>query len=373
MSNILDYIEWRGDVPLSVSSFNEVDALILSQLSYMDMGGLASGDFRHRVTLSVVAEKFKASSDYERRSNMGAVINSLSVQLLDAAGLSRRFGNMEVCGYRNDIDEERGEQFCAVTFLTSFTHAFIAYRGTDDTIVGWKEDFNLAVLDTVPSQSSALLYLTEAMSTLRHRHFDIGGHSKGGNLAVYAAAMLEGKARHRLNAVYNMDGPGFTESRLASPQFQAVLPLLKQYYPKFSIVGMIFSHAGDINIVESDAALLMQHDPFSWVLGPHGFTKAEALEKGSTAFHSTVNTWLSSVNENSRAAFVETLFSVIEATGSKTNSELETSWLTSTPRIIKALAAIDSATREEVLRTVQALFRAAAINIPLPKWPFSST
>lgn len=429
MPNIIDYIRWRGDVPFDTSPFNEVDALILSQLSYMDMGGIVPEDFCAPMMLSAVASAFKAADDYDRRCDMGALINELSVQLLDEAGSSARFGNMGVCGYRYTLDEERGEQFCAVTFLYSESaagmphgacgssndvspasslrllpscvareaisrndgggslknrfgsylaarllphkavqktdavkddggRAFVSYRGTDDTIVGWKEDFNMAVLDTVPSQLSAAAYLSEAMEALPHKRFCTGGHSKGGNLAVHAAAMLEGKTAQRLNFVYNMDGPGFPDSRLDTPQFKAIIPRIKSFYPQFSIIGMIFSHAGDAAIVESDASLLMQHDPFSWKVEARSFVTASSFDRGSEAFHKTVNAWLSSVSEADRAAFVETLFKVIEATGARTNSELESSWFTSAPRAIKALAGIKAETREQVMRMIQALFPA---------------
>lgn len=216
----------------------------------------------------------------------------------------------------------------------------------------------MAAVDTVPSQLSAAAYLKEAMEALRHSRFCTGGHSKGGNLAVYAAAMQESKAARRLDVVYNMDGPGFPARRLETPQFKAITPFVKSYYPQFSIVGMIFSHAGEENIVESDASLIMQHDPFSWGAGAHSFNTAPAFDRGIEAFHKTVNTWLSSVDETDRAAFVETLFKVIEATGAKTNSELETSWLISARRAIKALAGIKAETREQVMRMMQALLPA---------------
>lgn len=379
MSNIIDYIAWRGDVPFSISQFNEVDALILSQLSYLNMKDIVSKDFLHPVSLKEAAKKFKNAPDFEARSNLGAMISPLSVQLLQDAGESVRFGNMGVCGYRYTLDETRGEQFCAVTFLyegkgikwnttlsrklhsfpPSNEHfAFVSYRGTDDTIVGWKEDFNMAVSSTVPSQLSAASYLAEAMQSIRHNRFCVGGHSKGGNLAVYAAAMSEDNAKKRLCAVYNMDGPGFDEERLSSVQFQSVLPVLRSYYPQFSIVGMIFYHAGETAAVISDASLIMQHDPFSWQVKRDVFIQATNFDWGSATFHTTINTWLSSVSAAEREAFVETLFKVIEATGAKTNSELESSWFTAAPRAIKALALIKPETRDQVIRMVQALLPA---------------
>ena len=220
MSNLIDYIAWRGDIPLAVDPFNDIDALVLCQISYLDAGGLLSEDFRKSITLSELADSFRSAEDFLRRSDTGAMINKLSVQLLFDAGASERFGSMKVCGYRSLFDIQKEEQFSAITYLTGDKHAFTAFRGTDDTIVGWKEDFNMGILETVPAQTDAVEYLTDAMKNI-HAKFRVGGHSKGGNLAVYAGAAVEQKFKNRIIEIYNNDGPGFRDETIMSAEFRS--------------------------------------------------------------------------------------------------------------------------------------------------------
>jgi hypothetical protein len=363
MANIIDYIGWRGDIPLSFCPFNDIDALILCQISYLDMGNLLGGGFKEFVTLSELAERFHASEDFTRRSDTGAMINKLSVQLLIDAGRSERFGRMKVCGYRSKLDLQKEEQFSAMTFLTGDKYAFTAFRGTDDTIVGWKEDFNMGVLPTVPAQTDAVEYLTEAVNAV-HRLFRVGGHSKGGNLAVYAGAMINPKLKKRIVQIYNNDGPGFRDETIALPEFQSVIPKLHSFYPQFSIVGMLFSHAGAYTVIESEQTGIMQHDPFSWHLTRSGFVSLPGFDEGSERFHRTFNTWFMALESKNRAKFVETLFSVLQATDARTNSELESNWLLSSAKIISALTKLDSESRDNVIKTMQLLFGIAKRNLP---------
>jgi len=363
MANLLDYIAWRGDIPLAADPFNEVDALVLCQISYLDADGLLGSDFRERMPVSEFARVFRSAPDFARRSDTGALINSLSVQLLFDAGGSSRFGSMKVCGYRTCLDIRREEQFSAMTFLTGDSCAFTAFRGTDDTLVGWKEDFNMGVLETVPAQTDAVEYLSEAMSSVRGP-FRVGGHSKGGNLAVYAGAMIRTKLQNRIVEIYNNDGPGFRDETIASPEFQTVIPKLHSFYPQFSIVGMLFSHAGAYTVVESEQSGIMQHDPFSWHLKRSRFVSLPGFDSGSEHFHKTFNAWFKELPEDSRSKFVETLFGVLQATDARTNSELESNWLRSSAKIISALTKLDQESRGNVIETMQLLFRIARRNLP---------
>lgn len=371
MANLIDYVAWRGDIPFSVDPFNDVDALVLCQISYLDAGGLLSAGFREARTLSEFADAFRSAKDFQRRSDTGAMINKLSVQLLFDAGTSKRFGRMKVCGYRTRLDTQKEEQFSAVTYLTGDKYAFTAFRGTDDTIVGWKEDFNMGVLETVPAQTDAVKYLTDAMKHI-HAKFRIGGHSKGGNLAVYAGAEAEPRLKNRIVQIYNNDGPGFRDETIATPEFQSVIPKLHSFYPQFSIVGMLFSHAGAYSVVESEQTGIMQHDPFSWHLTRSGFVTLPGFDAGSERFHKTFNTWFKELPDDQRAKFVETLFKVLQATDARTNSELESNWLRSSAKIISALAKLDSESRGNVIETMQLLFRIASRNLPAIQIPAMS-
>jgi len=362
--NLVDYVEWRGDLPFSKSAFCDVDALVLCQLSYLNFDGLIPYDLNERVSLGDLWNAFKSSADFKKRSDLGALISRETVKLLEACALSERFGKLSASGYVSKIDLENEEQFSALAFFDGAFKAnpFVAYRGTDDTIVGWKEDFNLAIEEVVPAQKDALEYLEWVSKNTRGKIL-VGGHSKGGNLAVYSSAFVQPKFKKRIKRVYNFDGPGFRQEIIEDPRLVEIVPILHSYYPKLSIVGMLFRHAGEYSVVESGAQGLMQHEPFSWFLKPRSFKCLDGFDKATEIFYKTFNEWLEGVSKEKRSLVVETLFNVITAGGAKTNSELEKDWFKQAGAIVKAASELDKETRDEIIKLIQKLFDLAAKNI----------
>jgi len=359
MANFMDFIEWRGDVDLKTSPLNEVDALILCHMEYNNIDNLVPTSFtKNGITLRELAYRFATAPDFLTRSDVGAMINPLTVNLLQAAGESVRFGSLKLCGYTNIIDTKREEQFSAVTYVLGDKSFFIAYRGTDDTIVGWKEDCDLGWKETVPSQQDALAYLEKAS---RHLRGDIliGGHSKGGNLAVYAAANAGDKTKRRITSVFNNDGPGFKEGFFESEKYKSISSRTYTFVPQLSLVGMLFSHADDYVTVESDERGLHQHDPFSWHVSAHHFVEKPDTDEQSKVIGRTVNGWFNELSEENKEIFVKTIFGILKDTDAKTNSELTANWWNSILKMLKAMKELDPKTRDIIFKTVQLLFRCA--------------
>ncbi len=361
---LIDYVEWRGDLSFKQSPFCPVDALILCQLSYLNFDGLLAAGVKPSVSLSALWGLFRNSDDFESRCNLGALISKNTLILFEKCAGSPRYKNIPVGGYVSKIDLENEEQFSAMTFFCGPLHSlpFVAFRGTDDTIVGWKEDFNLALEEVVPAQRDALDYLTELASKTRGK-ISVGGHSKGGNLAVYSSAFAERKYGRRIKNVYNFDGPGFRKEIIESYSVKRILPALHSFYPKLSVVGMLFRHAGAHTVVESDAFGIMQHDPFSWHIKPLGFETLENFDRSTEVIYKTFNEWIEGISAEKRTLFVETLFKILTAGGAKTNSELEKNWFKSAVSIIKAAGELDKETRDEVMLLVQHLVELGARNL----------
>lgn len=362
--DLLDYVEWRGDLPFCKSAFCDVDALVLCQLSYLNFDGLLSEDVGKKKSLALLWRDFEASPNFKERSDLGALISERTVQLLEACAKSRRFGKIYASGYVNKIDLKNEEQFSAMAFFEGAFNAnpFVAFRGTDDTIVGWKEDFNLAIEESVPAQRDALEYFEGVAKKTRGKIL-VGGHSKGGNLAVYSSAFVAPKFQKRVDRVYNFDGPGFRREIIEDARLKKIIPLLHSYYPKLSIVGMLFRRAGEFSVVDSGAQGLMQHEPFSWLLAPCGFKTLDGFDKASEFFYKTFNEWLEGISKEKRSLFVEALFGVITAGGAKTNSELGKDWAKQSIAIVKAASELDKETREQMMVLVQRLLELAAKNL----------
>lgn len=354
--DILDYLDWRGDLPFGLSPLNEVDSLIFCQLSYLNFTNLAPQAFDAPISLAELSKLFFASSDFESRSDLGMLIDPKTKELLKKAGESARFGTVGVAGFVSEYDKAKEEQFSAVTFvlneggLLEKPQVFVAFRGTDDTLVGWKEDFNLAFMEKVPAQADALAYLENAAASFKKAGLHVGGHSKGGNLAIYASAFLSEKAKKNLAEVYNFDGPGFSQEQLDSDEFFSVKQRVRSVYPQFSVVGMLFHHYDAYKTVLSDERVIMQHNPFSWFVKGTAFETKEELDSGSEVFFSSFNKWFEPLLPGQREQFVETLFGLLESTNAVTNSDLSRDLLKNTGKIIKTFAGLEPAIRDEAVK-----------------------
>lgn len=358
MANIEDYIKWRGDLSFEQSPFCRVDALILCQISYLNFDRLLPEyDFSAEMKLSELAELFENSRDFKKRSETGLLINKKTAPFFLQAARSRRFENIRITGYVSKIDLTIEEQFAAASYKLPDRTNFICFRGTDDSIVGWKEDFNLATEKEVPAQKDAVEYLEKAAKNLKGK-LRIGGHSKGGNLAMYASAVADKKMGERILCIYNNDGPGFYEARVKSPEFMRIAEKVESCYPQFSIVGMLFQHIGKQLFVESDEIGVMQHDPFSWHIMGNDFVFLENNDYGSKFFHNTFNEWISKLEPARREIFVDTVFKIIESTDAKTNTELELNFARNSVKVLKAINKLDPEMRKICKETVIEFFKA---------------
>ena len=364
MANVIDYIKWRGDLTFFQSEFNEIDALILSQLSYLKFDELMPyNDFTEGITLSKLSYEFASSQNYNERADTGLHINKDTIELLYIAGNSIRFRDVIVYGYVSVINEKKQEQFSALTYNLFDKHYFIAYRGTDDTIIGWKEDFNLAIKEVVPAQKDSVVYLENVADNLKGS-FILGGHSKGGNLAIYAAAMVSSKIKKHIEKIYNFDGPGFSSKKINSSEFTEIIPKIKSYYPHFSIIGMVFYRAGSYAIVDSSESRMMQHDPMSWSVCGNKFIMLETFHSASEYLSKTLNSCINELEQNQIELLIETIFEIIQATNAKTNSDLEDNLFQNSKKIITAVTRLDVDTRKAVEKIMKQILKIAKNQLP---------
>lgn len=237
-----------------------------------------------------------------------------SRELLFAVASSPRFRTTRLSDLAFKTDAAHDEQFAAMTFLLPTGESYVAFRGTDSTIVGWKEDLNMAYLCPVPAQTEALGYLLEALE--RHPGtVYVGGHSKGGNLAVYAAACCPDAAQARIGRVFSHDGPGFDDEFRAQPGFRRMQGRLVKTVPKSSVIGLIMDDGSQVQVVESDGFSIFQHNPFLWQVEGCEFVPADGLAASSRYLSSTIAGWMARFTPEERGRFIDTLFDVIAVTG----------------------------------------------------------
>ncbi len=324
MANIMDYIRWRGDLPFSKDPVNGVDALVFSSLAYICYGGSLEWEPDVPISLRQAAEEFWKLEDHPQRCRV-----KNDMELLALAADSTRFGPAALCMYRDQLIPEQETQFAAMTFLLDDGSMFLAFRGTDYSLVGWKEDFNMTFQQTVPAQRLAQQY-TRQVAQQHQRPMYLGGHSKGGNLAVFAAARSSPLVQERILQVYNHDGPGFTQYMMGDPGYLAMVPKIHTAIPQSSVIGMLLEHEEPYTVIRSKTVGLLQHDPYSWEVLGRDFIPVEEITESSQFLDATIKAWLADMTNQERNQLVDVMFALL-GTG-----DAENTWDILQPRNISA-------------------------------------
>ena len=361
LANIIDYVLWRGDLPVAQVPLGEVDALILSYLSYMPMDGIVPGeDGGEPVPLRDAALAMLGRSERENSPLAYSVKDDR--KLLAALAQSVRFGTMRLCAFVNRVDGEAEEQFSAVTFLPEAGPALIAYRGTDNTVVGWQEDFNMCFESEVPAQRDAAAY-AEHMAQVLNGGIILGGHSKGGNLAAYAELFVSGETHRCIRAVYNFDGPGFNEEIVGSAAFAQRKRCVQTFVPQSSIVGVLMENDEVMTVVRSDGVGIFQHNPYTWQVMGGSFIPLPERTDSSRFADETVRHWLASLSPDVRRRAIDGIFEVLGASDGRNVADLFE------PRkamgVLRAAGSMDEATRRAVEETFRLLGEALRENVPV--------
>lgn len=360
MANILDYL-WEVTADFSQIPFSDVDSLVLSQLSYLLFDGLVPGPGDGSVPLESLREE-RLLQSLTRGTRVPEQNRELLIRLCE----NPRYHGLSLSGYVNVVDQEAQEQFSAVTFLFP-SFAYVAFRGTDSTYVAWKEDFNLAFISPVPAQVSAVGYLDRAAS-LTPLPLRVGGHSKGGNLAVYASAFCAEKTADRLLAVYSHDGPGFTREILDSPEFARILDRVRKTMPQSSLVGVLLQHQENYQVIQSDGFWILQHDPFSWLVEKGDFLHRKDLTPQARLLDKGLNAWISSLTKEELSRFADALYQVLCALPGDSFSDMPDNWWETVPETLKGLKDLDRDTYACILRTVGTLVPQVVKSAPRPPW-----
>ena len=351
MSNLISYAREELDT-FESRSFCSVDSLALSYLAYVELPEEMGAARTHEGMR--VAELYRA--EYFDSYFPGLSNPESRVEMLSAVCASPRFRDVRICDYRKEFSEEAEMQFCAMTFLLPGNTVYIAYKGTDSSFVGWKEDFNLLFQCPVPSQTAAAKYLNEVAQKHEGTLY-VGGHSKGGNLAVYAAAMCNQPIKDRITKVFSHDGPGFMDAFITSAMYQSVSERIEKTVPQLSIVGMLMEE-GEYEVVESHARGFMQHDPSTWSVVNCDFVRLDKLNDMALKADEGIEKWLSDLDLEEREEFVESLYYIIEETGAEAIEDVTGDWRKAVRSAGKALRGMDPDKKSHMTQAIGDLLAA---------------
>lgn len=365
MDSIVTYIE-REQRTFTESPVNAVDSLVLSSLCYFNFDKLVLKPGlstvccpldTHTATPVLLSDILALCEVNWLTEGSWLKDSEDTLRFIQAIRASRRYRNVSVAFFVDEISDAVDKQFSATTFFlqsTSGAIAYIAFRGTDGTLTGWKEDFNLSYKPVIPSQRSALAYVS-GVSSATQCPLILGGHSKGGNLAQYAALCTDEGTYQRIVAVYDHDGPSFLEDPSPRRTTADYDRKLHKLVPESSAFGMILERRDDYRVVQSSASAIFQHHPFSWIVDGDDFVYQEDLNASAQFFDEALDTWLRSKTPAERERFIQTIYNLIMQTNATSWAEFQTRLGANVATVMGAGSKLDSDTKQFLASTLGSL------------------
>ena len=364
MADIIDYALLNAHKDFNTLPYSKIDSLVFSELAYLSFDNIVP-DSKNRgkgLLFSDIAESenYEAIFPLERTAERNK-------KLLNAVAYSNRYGKVRVNYYEDIFDIEKDTQFCAITFILPNGDACIAFRGTDSTITGWKENFNMLFTSPVAAQSHSVIYIDKVAKKIKG-NIILTGHSKGGNLAIYSGTMCSPLAKAKIVEIQSFDSPGFTKEFIESKEHTETEKIIVKYIPEESLVGVLLNNRENYRIIKSDGSGINQHDPFLWQIDiqNNDFIDGEKLYMSSQFFDVTFNDWVNSSTPHQREQFVEALFQMINSA----NTENATSFIdwsenlkNNSSVIYENLKGLDPETRNLVLKGFGNLFSSINKNV----------
>lgn len=350
MYTLRDYIIWRGDLSFEQDPFNEIDNIVFCCVSYVNLGQVFQLSDKKSMTIGEIASTYFDVLRLDENEPTGAFFADYP-RVLQLLRGTKRYSNILVKNYYGMMDKEKVLQFAAMEFCIPDGSSYIAFRGTDESFVGWKEDLLLAV-DVVEAEKEACNYLSEVMLSGTYP-VRIGGHSKGGHLAIYAALFSDDSILQRITDIYSNDGPGFLESFILDNNFSRIEDKIKCFMPEETVVSMLLSGVGTPIVVKSQKKKIMQHTPTNWAVEGTGFVRASKVSKFSVKMHAAISDWLSAFSDDEMKAFADDLFDVLEASGADNFCEITGGGVKGIQSLIHRLKYITPETKEKMILIVK--------------------
>lgn len=353
-ASILEYLDEYGDKSFSERPFGDADSMILSQLSYLKYDGLIPDGG------SVILRELKDTAQTDAVFG-DTLAGKLNRELFARAVKSKRFSETGISHYVNIIDRDVQTQFCAVTFTVPGLEPYVAYRGTDETMIGWKEDFNLTYMDQIPAQRMAVEYLSEAASDIDGR-FYIGGHSKGGHLSIYSAMYVPEDIQDRLIRIYCLDGPGFMKDMLHLEGYERIRDRIVKYLPQSSLVGMLQQRDDNYTVIKSIGVGLLQHNLYTWRVEKGELVPEGDLKEVAKIRDDAINDWIESLPPESRQQFVDSLYEIISGCEADTVAEFWSKFISNSRQIISSFKDTDADTTDMLKQISRKLIDSAKVH-----------
>lgn len=355
MNNIMDYLDWRGDIGFDQDGLNEVDNLIFSMVAYLNFDMI-----RGAQTIEEASKAYKDSKKRGTSKESRDFIKKIE-RLLDKLAKTQRYRGVTISDYMYKYDHDNESQFCAMTFSLG-DWIYVAYRGTDESLVGFKEDFNMCFSAPVMAQKDAVAYLRQVLNKYRDQEVYTGGHSKGGNLAVYSHVGIDGEYRKRIVKIFNNDGPGFTEEILKTPAYRETTKKVIKLLPHGSVVGILMDDEEEYSIVKAKGDNgIVQHDGFNWDIKGTKFVKKDKFTDQSIRINQTLKLWLASLDREERNKFIDEFYGlIVKSTDASILGDISGKEIQSALAIVKNINSMDEESKKILVSAIKKLLKSTS-------------
>ena len=357
MGNLITYVQQYGAQTFEDKSLTDIDVLVLTEIAYLPFDEIVpkSFDVTEAISLNQLGKEFEKIKEKEHENNP-FMITSERIELLEVVSKSQRYKDIKVFGFMNDIDDELTKQFAAVCYQWEEESRWIIFRGTDESLTGWKEDFMMTYSDLIPAQTDAIEYLRK-QAELFSGSLNISGHSKGGNLSLYASAMQEETVQDRIKQIYCWDAPGVHRSILGTEGYQRVVSKAKRYIPQDSIVGLMLESQVPYHIIESQGSGISQHSALMWNIEEDHFVELTELTKNSQLTDQTFKQWTEVVSDEDLKLFFDTFFELFFEMGVETVNDVYYNFRMYMQKFFEKAYQMNPEKREVLLRVGHLLFQ----------------
>ena len=357
MGNLITYVQQYEAQTFQEKSVTDIDILVLTEIAYLPFDEIVSSSFEEKAAISLnqLGKEFEIIKEKEHENNP-FMITKERIQLLDVVSKSLRFKDVKVFGFMNDIDDELTKQFAVVCYQWEDENRWIIFRGTDESLTGWKEDFMMTYSDLIPAQTDAIEYLRK-QAEFFSGSLNVSGHSKGGNLSLYASAMQEEDIQNRIQKIYCWDAPGVHRSILGIEGYQRVVSKAKRYIPQDSIVGLMLESQVPYHIIESQGSGISQHSALMWNIEDDHFVELTELTKNSQLMDQTFKQWTEVVSDEDLKLFFDTFFELFFEMGVETVNDVYYNFRLYMQKFFEKAYQMDTEKREILLRVGRLLFQ----------------
>ncbi|WP_455224071.1 Mbeg1-like protein [Granulicatella sp.] len=357
MGNLITYVQQYEAQTFQEKLLTDIDVLILTEIAYLPFDRIVPSTFNvtEAISLNQLGKEFETIREKEHEKN--PFMNTEErIQLIEVVSKSQRFKDIKVFGFMNDIDDELTKQFAAVCYQWEEDTRWIIFRGTDESLTGWKEDFMMTYSDLIPAQTDAIEYLRK-QAELFKGNLNVSGHSKGGNLSLYASAMQEEDIQNRIQQIYCWDSPGVHRSILNTEGYHRIVSKAKRYIPQDSIVGLMLESHVPYHIIESQGSGISQHSALMWNVEEDRFVELTELTRNSQLTDQMFKQWTEAVSDEDLKLFFDTFFELFFEMGVESVNDVYYNFRMYMQKFFEKTYQMDTEKREILLRVGRLLFQ----------------